>query len=177
MKERKNLITMKGKPLTLQGKEVKVGDKAPNFTAIANDLSAVDFSSFRGKICVITSVPSLDTSTCDRMTRRFNEEASKLGSNVTVLTISMDLPFAQKRWCGAAGINNIQTLSDYRDASFGTAYGVLIKELRLLARAVFVVDRNGVIRYMQLVNELTNEPDYQAVLDAVKGFLQPAAVI
>jgi len=177
MKERKNLITMKGKPLTLQGKEVKIGDKAPNFTAIANDLSAVDFSSFRGKICVITSVPSLDTSTCDRMTRRFNEEASKLGSNVTVLTISMDLPFAQKRWCGAAGINNIQTLSDYRDASFGTAYGVLIKELRLLARAVFAVDRDGVIRYMQLVNELTNEPDYQAVLDAVKGFLQPAAVI
>jgi len=177
MKERKNLITMKGKPLTLLGKEVKIGDKAPNFTAIANDLSAVDFSSFRGKICVITSVPSLDTSTCDRMTRRFNEEASKLGSNVTVLTISMDLPFAQKRWCGAAGIKNVQTLSDYRDASFGTAYGVLIKELRLLARAVFAVDRDGVIRYMQLVNELTNEPDYQAVLDAVKGFLQPAAVI
>jgi thiol peroxidase len=176
MKERKNVITMKGKSLTLLGKEVKVGDKAPNFTVIANDLSAVDFSSFRGKICVIASVPSLDTSTCDRMTRRFNEEASKLGSDVTILTISMDLPFAQKRWCGAAGINNIQTLSDYRDASFGTAYGVLIKELRLLARAVFIVDRDGVIKYMQLVNELTNEPDYQAVIGAVKGLLQTAAV-
>ncbi len=176
MKERKNLITMKGKPLTLQGKQVKVGDKAPNFKVIANDLSAVDFSSFRGKICVITSVPSLDTSTCDRMTRRFNEEAAKLGNDVTVLTMSMDLPFAQKRWCGAAGINNVQTLSDHRDTSFGTAYGVLIKELRLLARAVFVVDRYGIVRYTQLVSELTNEPDYQAVLDAVKGLLQPAAV-
>jgi thiol peroxidase len=176
MQERKNLITMKGKPLTLQGKEVKIGDKAPNFKVIANDLSAVDFSSFRGKICVITSVPSLDTSTCDRMTRRFNEEASKLGSDVTVLTVSMDLPFAQKRWCGAAGINNIQTLSDYRDASFGTAYGVLIKELRLLARAVFVVDRDGVIRYAQLVKELANEPDYPAALYALKGLLQTSAV-
>ncbi len=176
MKERKNLITMKGKPLTLLGKDVKVGDKAPNFKVIANDLSSVDFSSFRGKICVITSVPSLDTSTCDRMTRRFNEEAAKLGSDVTVLTISMDLPFAQKRWCGAAGINNVQTLSDHTDASFGTAYGVLIKELRLLARAVFIVDRDGIVRYTQLVSELSNEPDYQPVLDAVKGLLQPAAV-
>ncbi len=176
MKERKNLITMKGKSLTLQGKEVEVGDKAPNFTVIANDLSAVDFSSFRGRICIITSVPSLDTSTCDTMTRRFNEEAAKLGSDVAVLTISMDLPFAQKRWCGAAGIKNVQTLSDYREASFGTAYGVLIKGLRLLARAVFVVDREGAIRYAQLVNELSNEPDYQAVLDAVKRLLQPAAV-
>ena len=167
---------MKGKPLTLLGNEVKVGDKAPNFTVIANDLSAVDLSSFRGRICIIASVPSLDTSTCDIMTRRFNEEAAKLGSDVAVLTISMDLPFAQKRWCGAAGIKNVQTLSDHRDASFGTAYGVLIKELRLLARAVFAVDRDGTIRYMQLVNELSKEPDYQAVLDAVKRLSQPAAV-
>lgn len=167
---------MKGKPLTLLGKEVKVGGKAPNFTVIANDLSAVDFSSFHGRVCIITSVPSLDTSTCDKMTRRFNEEAVRLGSDVAVLTISMDLPFAQKRWCGAAGISNVQTLSDYRDVSFGTAYGVLIKELRLLARAVFVVDRDGVIKYVQLVSELSNEPDYQAVLDAAKRLLQPAAI-
>jgi len=176
MKERKDLITMKGKPLTLLGQEVKVGDKAPNFTVIANDLSAVDLSSFRGRICIIASVPSLDTSTCDKMTRRFNEEAAKLGNDVVVLTISMDLPFAQKRWCGAAGINNVQTLSDYRDVSFGRAYGVLIKELRLLARAVFVVDRDGVVRYVQLVEELSNEPDYQAVLDAVKGLLQTTVI-
>ncbi len=167
---------MKGNPLTLLGKEIKVGDKSPNFTVIANDLSSVDFASLRGKICIITSVPSLDTSTCDRMTRRFNEEAAKLGSDVTVLTISMDLPFAQKRWCGAAGINNVQTLSDHKDASFGMAYGVLIKELRLLARAVFVVDRDGIVRYTQLVSELANEPDYQAVLSAVKALLQPAAI-
>ena len=110
------------------------------------------------------------------MTRRFNEEAAKLGSDVTVMTISMDLPFAQKRWCGAAGIQNVQTLSDHREASFGIAFGLLIKELRLLARAVFVVDRDGIIRYMQLVNELTSEPDYQAALNAVKGLMQPAGI-
>lgn len=116
-------------------------------------------------------MPSLDTSVCDRETRRFNEEAGRLGNDVVVLTISMDLPFAQKRWCGAAGIKNVLTLSDHRDASFGRAYGVLIKEIRLLARAVFVVDRTGVIRYIQVVNELTNEPDYEAVLKAVKQLI------
>jgi thiol peroxidase len=102
------------------------------------------------------------------MTRRFNQEAVNLGGDVVVLTISMDLPFAQKRWCGAAGVKNVQTLSDHREASFGTAFGVLIKELRLLARAVFVVDKEGVVRYVQIVNELTSEPDYEAVLQAVK---------
>lgn len=169
MQERKGIITMKGNPLTLLGKEVKVGDMAPDFEVIANDMSTVKFSLYRGKVCIICSVPSLDTAVCDMETRRFNEEAGELGSAVTVLTISMDLPFAQKRWCGAAGVENIQTLSDYRKASFGMAYGVLIKELRLLARAVFVVDADGVVRYVQIVNELTNEPDYEAVLNAVKG--------
>jgi len=106
---------------------------------------------------------------CDTMTRRFNLEADNLGENVAVLTISMDLPFAQKRWCGAAGVKNVQTLSDHHDASFGNAFGVLIKELRLLARAVFVIDKDGIVRYIQIVNELTNEPDYEAVLKAVKG--------
>jgi thiol peroxidase len=169
MKERKGLITMKGSPLTLVGNEVKVGEPAPDFEVIANDMSSVKLSSFKGKVCIICSVPSLDTSVCDMETRRFNEEAGRLGSNVVVLTISMDLPFAQKRWCGAAGIKNVQTFSDHRDASFGKAYGVLIKELRLLARAVFVLDRDGVIRYMQIVNELASEPNYEAALDAVKG--------
>ncbi len=169
MQERKGIITMKGNPLTLLGKGVKVGDSAPDFEVIANDMSAVRFSSYHGKVCIIASVPSLDTSVCDIETRKFNEEAGKLGSDVVVLTISMDLPFAQKRWCGAVGVKNIQTLSDYREASFGEAYGVLIKELRLLARAVFVVDKNGIIRYMQIVNELTNEPDYEAALNAVEG--------
>ncbi|MDH4238349.1 MAG: thiol peroxidase [Phycisphaerae bacterium] len=168
MEERKGIITMKGQPLTLVGKGLKVGEPAPDFEVLANDLSPVKLSSFRGKICIISSVPSLDTSVCDTMTRRFNQEAVNLGDDMVVLTISMDLPFAQKRWCGAADVKNVQTLSDHRGASFGNAFGVLIKELRLLARAVFVVDKEGVVRYVQMVNELTNEPDYEAVLQAVK---------
>jgi thiol peroxidase len=169
MEKQKRTVTMKGNPLTLVGNEVKVGQPAPDFEVIANDMSSVKLSSFKGKVCIICSVPSLDTSVCDMETRRFNEEAGKLGSDVAVLTISMDLPFAQKRWCGAAGVKNVQTLSDHRDASFGKAYGVLIKELRLLARAVFVVDKNGTIRYIQIVNELASEPNYEAALNAVKG--------
>jgi thiol peroxidase len=168
MEERKDIITMKGQPLTLVGKEVKVGEQAPDFEVLANDLSAVNLASYKDKVCIISSVPSLDTSVCDTMTRRFNQEAVNLGSDVVVLTISMDLPFAQKRWCGAADVKNVQTLSDHRDASFGTAFGVLIKELRLLGRAVFVVDKEGIVRYLQIVSELTNEPDYEAVLQAVK---------
>ncbi|MBW2640150.1 MAG: thiol peroxidase, partial [Deltaproteobacteria bacterium] len=128
-------------------------------------------SSFRGKICVISSVPSLDTPVCDMETRRFNQEAGKLSAEVQMLTISMDLPFAQKRWCGAAGVDNVVTLSDHRNASFGTAYGVLIKELRLLARSVFVVDREGIIRYIQMVNEISEEPDYDAIMNAVNNIV------
>jgi thiol peroxidase len=169
MEKQERTVTMKGKPLTLLGKELKVGDAAPDFEVVANDMSPVKLSSFKGKVCIICSVPSLDTSVCDIETRRFNEEAGKLGSDVTVLTISMDLPFAQKRWCGAAGVKNVQTLSDHRASSFGNAYGVLIKELRLLARAVFVVDKNGTIRYIQIVNEVASEPNYEAVLEAIKG--------
>ena len=169
MEGQKRTVTMKGKPLTLLGRELKVGDSAPDFEVVANDMSAVKLSSYQGKVCIITSVPSLDTSVCDIETRRFNEEAGKLGGDVAVLTISMDLPFAQKRWCGTADVKNVQTLSDHREASFGKAYGVLIKELRLLARAVFVIDKNGTIRYMQIVDELTNEPNYEAALEAVKG--------
>jgi thiol peroxidase len=169
MQDKEAVVTMKGSPLTLIGSQVKVGDPAPDFEVLANDLSPVKFSSFRDKVCIITSVPSLDTSVCDVMTRRFNQEAGKLDDDVVVLTISMDLPFAQKRWCGAAGVDSVQTLSDHRDASFGAAYGVLIKELRLLARAVFVVDKYGVIRYKQIVDELTDEPDYEAALKAAEG--------
>ena len=169
MIERAEIITMKGNPLTLVGEELKVGDLAPDFEVLDNDLAPVKFSSFRGKICVISSVPSLDTPVCDMETRRFNEEAGKLGADTQILTISMDLPFAQKRWCGAAGVDKVITLSDHRDASFGTAYGALIKELRLLARIVFVVDGEGVIRYIQVVKEQTEEPDYDAVLEAVNA--------
>jgi len=168
MAERPGAVTMKGNPLTLVGNEVHVGDKAPDFTAIDTDLKPVALSSLRGKTVVLVTVPSLDTPVCDIETRHFNQDAAGLGKDVQILTISMDLPFAQKRWCGAAGIMNLKTLSDHRDAAFGNAYGVLIKELRLLARAVFVVDRQGVIRYIQVVKELATEPDYAAVLDAVR---------
>jgi thioredoxin-dependent peroxiredoxin len=168
MGERTGVITMKGNPLTLVGNEVKVGQAAPDFVVLDNSLAPVKLSSFRGKTCVLVSVPSLDTPVCDTESRRFNEEAGRLGPDVVILIISMDLPFAQKRWCGAAGVSKVQTLSDHRDASFGNALGVLIKELRLLARAVFVVDKQGILRYAQLVKEVTKEPDYQDVLDALK---------
>lgn len=168
MSERPNAVTVKGNAFTLVGDELKAGDKAPDFQVVANDLSPVDFSSYAGKVIVIYSVPSLDTPVCDTTTRRFNEEAVKLGADVTVLTISMDLPFAQARWCGAAGVENVVTLSDHRDADFGRKYGVLIKELRLLARAVFVVDRDGVIQYIETLKEASDEPDFDGVLDAVK---------
>jgi len=168
MEERTGIITMKGNPLTLVGNEVKAGEGAPDFTVLDNNLSPVRLSSFRGKICILSSVPSLDTPVCDLETRKFNEEASRLGPDVVILTLSMDLPFAQKRWCAASGVDKVQTLSDHRDATFGISYGVLIKELRLLARAVFLVDQKGTLRYVQIVKELTNEPDYEAILHALK---------
>jgi thiol peroxidase len=163
-----NTITFKGNPLNLAGSLPKVGDPAPDFEALGNDLAAVKLSDFKGKRLVICSVPSLDTPVCDTEVRKFNEHATSFGDDVSVLVVSMDLPFAQKRWCGAAGVKNVRTLSDHRDANFGAAYGVLIKELRLLARAVFVVDKGGRIRYIQLVDELSREPDYEAALKALK---------
>jgi len=168
MQERNDVITFQGNPLTLLGTELKVGDTAPDVTVLANDLSPVKLSSYKGKVCVISIVPSLDTPVCDMQTRKFNQEAGSLNDNVAILTMSMDLPFAQARWCGAAGVDKVVTLSDHRDAGFGKAFGVLIKELRLLARAVFVVDKEGTIQYIQLVKEVTEEPDYNAVLEAVK---------
>lgn len=169
MTERTGLVTLKGNPVTLVGNEVKVGQKAPDAELVANDLSTVKLSALcRGKVCIITSVPSLDTPVCDMETRRFNQEAGGLGDDVTVLTISMDLPFAQGRWCGAAGVKNVRTLSDHRDAAFGTSYGVLIQGLRLLARAVLVTDKQGVVRYVELVKEVSSEPNYEAALNAAK---------
>ena len=168
MKERKGVITLKGNPMTLVGPELKVGDAAPDVTLAANDLSPVALSSFRGKVVVLAAVPSLDTPVCDLETRRFNQEAAKLGDGVKVVTISMDLPFAQKRWCGAAGVERVKTLSDYKTASFGLEYGVLIKELHLDARAVFVIDQRGRIAYIQRVREIAEEPDYADVLAAVR---------
>ncbi|MDQ0231045.1 thiol peroxidase [Metabacillus malikii] len=161
-------ITFKNSPVTLLGNEVKVGDTAPDFTVLANDLSPVTLADTNGKVRIISVVPSIDTGVCDAQTRRFNEEGSKL-SNVEVLTISVDLPFAQKRWCASNGLENVQTLSDHRDLSFGEAYGVHIKELRLLARAVFVVDANNKLTHVEYVSEATNHPNYEAAIEAAKA--------
>jgi thiol peroxidase len=168
MQERSGVITFQGNALTLLGAELKVGDSAPDVAVLGNDLNPVRLSSYKGKVCVLSVVPSLDTPVCDMQTRKFNEEAGNLSDNVAILTLSMDLPFAQARWCGAAGVDKVVTLSDHRDAAFGEAYGLLIKELRLLARAVFVVDQEGSIQYIQLVKEVTEEPDYNAAIEAVK---------
>jgi thiol peroxidase len=168
MEERSAAVSIHGNPLSLVGKELSIGDPAPDAELLDNSSNPVKISSFQGKVCVILSVPSLDTPVCDMETRRFNEAAGKLGSDVVILTVSMDLPFAQKRWCGAAGVERVITLSDHRDASFGKAFGVLIKELRLLARSIFILDRNSIIQYIQNVKELSQEPDYDAVIKAVQ---------
>ncbi|MBN1941882.1 MAG: thiol peroxidase [Phycisphaerae bacterium] len=166
MNERGDVITFQGNPLTLIGQTPPVGQPAPNATLLDNDLTEVKLSDFEGKTVILTTAPSLDTPVCDAQTRRFNQEAARLG-NVAILAISMDLPFAQKRWCAAAGVKAVQTLSDHRDCEFGLTYGLLIKELRLLARAVLVLDARGTVRYVQIVPEITNEPDYAAALKAV----------
>jgi thiol peroxidase len=172
MQERTGLVTMKGNPVTLLGNEVKVGQKAPDVELVANDLAKVKLSSlWQRKVCILLAVPSLDTPVCDQETKRFNEEAGKMGDGVVILTVSMDLPFAQKRWCGAAGVENVITLSDYQEAAFGMSYGVLIKDLRLLARTVFVVDKQGTIRYIELVKEIGSEPNYGAALNAARELM------
>lgn len=169
MEERKGIVTMKGNPITLVGKEINIGEVPEDVELTATDLSTVKLSSYKGKICVISCVPSLDTPICDLQTRRFNTEASKLGEHIVILTISMDLPFAQKRWCGAAGVDKVVTLSDHRSGDFGKAFGVLIKEFRLLARAVFILDTKGVVQYRQIVKEIGQEPDYNDVINALKN--------
>ena len=161
-------VTFKGGPVTLVGNEVKVGDSAPDFTVLANDLSPVSLKDTDGKVRIISVVPSLDTGVCDAQTRKFNEEAANL-EGVVVITVSMDLPFAQKRWCAAAGLENVMTVSDHRDASFGEAYGVLMKELRLLARSVFVIDSSNTVTYAEYVTEGTTHPQYEAALEAAKA--------
>ncbi|WP_188453404.1 thiol peroxidase [Virgibacillus oceani] len=161
-------VTFHQDPVTLLGKEIKVGDNAPEFTVLSNDLQEVTLDNYKGKVKLISVVPSIDTGVCSEQTRRFNEEADKI-AGAHVLTISMDLPFAQKRWCAANGIKNLDTLSDHRDADFGEKYGVLIKELRLLSRSIFVVDSNNKVTYVEYVNEVTNHPDYDKALEAAKA--------
>jgi thiol peroxidase len=161
-------VTMKGNPMELSGTVPAEGDDAPDAVLVSNDLEEVKLSDLFGKTLIAASVPSLDTSVCSLETKRFNEEAAKLGDDVRVVVISMDLSFAQKRWCGAEGVENVTTLSDHREAAFGEAWGVLMPGPRLLARVVFVVDAGGKVRYRQVVNEVTNEPDYDDVLRAVE---------
>ena len=160
--ERKGAITFKGNPMILIGPEIKVGDKAPDFQVTAGDLSTVTLQNFKGKTKLISVVPSLDTPVCDQQTRKFNEEASKLSNDVEIITISMDLPFAQKRFCATAGLQRVKTFSDYKSASFGHAYGVLIKELHLLTRSVFIVGPDDKVQYVEYVKEVTNHPNYEA---------------
>jgi len=168
MNEHPGATTFQGNPLTLLGDLPEVGQPVPDAALVGNGLEEVRVSSYQGKVLILATVPSLDTPVCATETRRFNEEAAGLDEAVQVLTVSMDLPFAQARWCGAEGIDSVTTASDHRDAGLGTGWGVLIKELRLLARAVFVVDADGVLRYRQLVEEVTEEPDYTAVLAAAR---------
>ncbi len=171
MAERTGVVMFQGNPLTLVGEERKTGDRAPDFTVQDHDLKTVTLKDFAGKVMVLSAVPSLDTPVCDRETRRFGKEAEGFGPDVVMATISMDLPFAQSRWCMEHDVSNIKMLSDHREASFGLGYGILVKELRLLARAVFIVDRESIIRYIQLVPEIGREPDYDAVLVALRGIV------
>lgn len=162
-------VTFKNNPVTLIGEEVTVGSVAPAFTVVDNGLGEKTLKDFAGKKLLISVVPSLDTGVCDAQTRRFNEEAAGFGEDVVILTISMDLPFAQKRWCGSNGIENVITLSDHRDSSFGDAYGVRMQELRLLARSIFVIDAAGTVTYTEYVPEGTDHPDYDKALEALKA--------
>ncbi|KMY55059.1 peroxidase [Bacillus sp. FJAT-27231] len=161
-------VTFKGNPVTLVGNEVKVGDQAPDFKVLATDLSEVTLADSNGKVRLISVIPSIDTGVCEQQTRKFNEEASKV-NNVEVITISADLPFAQKRWCAGEGLENVKIYSDHREMSFGDAYGVHMKELRLLARSVFVVNGEGKVTYVEYVSEGTNHPDYEKALEAAKN--------
>ena len=167
--ERKNAVTLKGNPLTLLGDEVRPGQEAGDFKALDQDLKEKTLKDFKGKIKLIASVPSLDTPVCDLEIKRFNDEAAGASKDVVIIFISMDLPFAQKRFCEAFSINKIKTLSDHRDADFGLKYGVLIKELRLLARAIFLVDKDNIVRYVEYVKEVASPPNYEAALSAIKS--------
>ena len=169
--ERKGIVTFRGNPLSLTGNEVKVGDKAPPFAVLDKDLNEVRLSDFDGKVKVISVTPSLDTPVCDVQLRRFNSEAASLPADVVVMNISMDLPFAIDRFCVAAGIDRVVALSDHREAAFGMAFGVLIRELRLLARSVFILDKDDRVRYAEIVPEMSDHPDYEAALRSLKALV------
>ena len=171
MEKRTGVVTFAGNPIALLGKEVKVGDKAPAFTLLDNGLGEKTLADYAGKVKVISVVPSLDTGVCDAQTRWFNQNVSKLGDNVVVLTVSVDLPFAQKRWCGAAGIDQVETLSDHRDLSFGENYGFILEGLRLLSRGIVVIDKDDVVRYVEYVPEVTSAVNFEAAEVATKALV------
>ena len=166
--ERTGATTLKGNPMTVLGPELKVGDKAPDFKSIDDSLKPLDLAGTGNGVRIFSVVPSLDTPVCDMQTKRFNDEAGKLGA-VTIYTVSMDLPFAQKRWCGAMGVDHVKMVSDHRDGSFGEAYGTMIKDLRIMSRAIFVVDKDNVIRHVEYVKEVGDHPNYEAALAAARS--------
>jgi thiol peroxidase len=166
--ERKGVVTFRGNPLTLMGDEKKTGDKAPPFVALDKDLTPASLSDFSGKVKIISVTPSLDTPVCNLQATTFNQRAQSMSGDVVIINMSMDLPFAIARFCSAEGIDRLKTLSDHREASFGLGYGVLVKELRLLARSVFIIDKADMIRYVEIVPEMTNEPDYEKALEAAR---------
>lgn len=170
MEKRTNVVTFKGKPITLLGSEIKIGDKAPDFTVLSTALEPVKLSDSNGKVRIISVVPSVDTPVCDLQTRHFNEDASQLGG-VLVLSISVDLPFALAKYCAAQGIENIKTLSDHKDLDFGTKYGFVIEELRLLARGIVVVDKENIVRHVEYVKEIAEQPDYDKALAVAKSLM------
>ncbi|HKE29956.1 MAG TPA: thiol peroxidase [Bryobacteraceae bacterium] len=172
--ERAGATTLKGNPLTLIGPELKAGDAAPDFTLVDNGLKAVTLADTGHNVRIISVVPSLDTPVCDAQTKRFNEETAKL-PGVDIITVSMDLPFAQKRWCGAFGVDNVKMLSDHKEASFGSHYGTLIKELRIESRAIFVLDQHNKIRHAEYVKEVADHPDYETALAAARKALTATA--
>ncbi len=172
MTERKGIISFRNREMTIIGDDLKTGDKAPEFEVLTQDWEIIQgLATTRGKIRIIGSLPSLETSVCDVETRRFNQEASKLSPDIAILMISMDLPFTQARWCGAAGIDRVTVLSDQLKKDFGANYGVLLKEVGILRRAIFVVDRNGTIQYAAYMPAIGVEPDYEAVLAAARKLL------
>ncbi len=164
-------IQMNGLPVVIHGKTLKIGDKAPDFKLVGNSLELIQKKDFEGKILILSCVPSVDTPVCDVETRRFNVLAGKLSDQVRIVTVSKDLPFAQARWCAAAGIQQVLTASDYRNFGFATDYGVLLEDLGLLTRAVFIIDKEGIIRYIQFVPEISHEPNYDEILAEIKKLL------
>lgn len=164
-------ITHQGNVLKIKGEAIKVGQKAPAFTLTGNDLKDVKSESFAGKVLILSVVPSLDTPTCAIETKRFNKEAAEFQGKAVLLTVSVDLPFAQARWCGAEGVKNIVTASDYKYRNFGPAYGTYLEDTGLLTRAVFVIDANGIVQSVEYVDVLSEEPNYEATLKKVRELL------